>query len=81
MKHYIVFLMFMSLNVMTLRAYDVELQGMVMDAFTKTGVKAEVVLMDSNGMPLDTVQTKITRGNARYSFFVPARKATCLIKA
>ena len=57
---------------MTLRAYDVKLQGMVMDAFTKTGVKAEVVLMDSNGMPLDTVQTKITRGNARYSFFVPA---------
>lgn len=81
MKHYIVFLMFMSLNVMTLRAYDVKLQGMVMDAFTKTGVKAEVVLMDSNGMPLDTVQTKITRGNARYSFFVPARKATYLIKA
>lgn len=53
---------------------------MVLDSFTKTGIKAKVILIDDK-TNIDSTQTRIIRNNANFRFSVPAKKHTYLIKA
>ena len=58
---------------------QVNLNGYVLDCFTKTGVKAKVKLCE-NGKTIDSVETRIVRNNAFYRFRVPATKHKYIIK-
>ena len=78
---YMIRLFFLLLLFLPLRSYSqIDIKGMVLDSFTKTGIKAKVILMDDS-LYIDSTETKIVRSNANYKFSVPAKKHTYRIKA
>lgn len=59
---------------------QINLKGIVLDSFTKTGIKAKVILTDDSTI-IDSMQTRIVRNNANFRFSIPAKKHTYWIKA
>ena len=59
---------------------NIELNGKIFDAFTRTGVEGTVVLLNEHDIPLDTVEAKATRDDARFKIYVPAEQATYQFK-